>query len=102
MIPAYYFFLVSALLFSIGLWLALTRRNALAVLMGIELILNATNLNLITKGIKGQTFVVFVIIVAAAEAAVALAIILLAYQHYQTVNIENVNQLNENSNESND
>jgi NADH-quinone oxidoreductase subunit K len=80
-----HFLVVSALLFGFGLLAVVTRRNAVALLMGIELILNAANLNLVAfgryvaGGISGQVFGLFVIVLAAAEAAVGLAIILTIY-----------------------
>jgi NADH-quinone oxidoreductase subunit K len=87
--PQHILFL-SALLFSVGIMVVITKRNAIMVLLGIELMLNASNLNLIAfnqlhSGLfDGQFFALFVIIVAVCEAAVGLAIILRAYQYYQT------------------
>ena len=81
-----HFLVVSALLFGFGMLAVVTRRNAVAMLMGIELILNAANLNLVafgryvSGGITGQIFGLFVIVLAAAEAAGGLAIILAIYQ----------------------
>jgi NADH-quinone oxidoreductase subunit K len=81
-----HFLVVGALLFAFGLMTVLTRRNAVALLMGIELILNGANVNLVafnhyvTGGLAGQVFSLFVIVLAAAEAAVGLAIILAIYQ----------------------
>ena len=81
-----HFLVVGAMLFAFGVLTVVTRRNAVAVLMGIELILNAANLNLVAfgryvaGGISGQIFGLFVIVLAAAEAAVGLAIILAIYQ----------------------
>ena len=81
-----HFLVIAALLFAFGLLAVVTRRNAVAVLMGIELILNAATLNLVAfgryvgGGITGQVFTLFVIVLAAAEAAVGLAIILAIYQ----------------------
>jgi NADH:ubiquinone oxidoreductase subunit K len=77
-----HYLLLSAALFSLGIFGVLTRKNAVNVLMGIELILNSANINLIafsrysSHGLDGQMFAVFVIVVAAAEVAVALAIVL--------------------------
>jgi len=96
MIPVSYFLIVSAVLFCIGVAVIITKRNAIVVLMGIELILNAANLNLIAfnrhypDNVQGQVFALFVIVVAAAEAAVALAIVLKVYQYFQTVNLDEV------------
>ena len=89
MIQLQHFLGIAALLFTLGVYTVLTRRNAVAILMGIELILNSANLNLVafnrfTKvGLQGQLFAVFVIIMAAAEAAVALAIVLNLYKNIQ-------------------
>jgi len=81
-----HFLVVGALLFAFGLMTVLTRRNAVALLMGIELILNGANVNLVAfnhyvgGNLAGQIFALFVIVLAAAEAAVGLAIILAIYQ----------------------
>jgi NADH-quinone oxidoreductase subunit K len=96
-----HFVLVSAALFSLGLFAVLTRRNAILVLMGIELILNSANINFIAfarfggTNLDGQAAAVFVIILAAAEAAVALAIVLNIYQRFHTVNVDDINKLKE-------
>ncbi len=96
-----HFLIVSALLFSLGLYGMMTRRNAILVLMSIELILNAANINLIAfsryggVNLDGQAAAVFVIILAAAEAAIALAIVLNIYHRFQTVNIDEVSNLKE-------
>jgi len=95
------YLLLSSLLFSIGLAGALTRRNAILVLIGIELMLNSANLNFIafwryspspTK-LTGIIFAIFSISVAAAEAAVGLAIILAAYRHSKTTDLDKMNSL---------
>ena len=91
--------LLSAFLFAIGLAGALMRRNAILVLIGIELMLNAANLNFIAfwrygphpEALTGMMFVIFSIGVAAAEAAVGLALIISLYRHTKTTNIEEVN-----------
>ncbi|QEQ01731.1 NADH-quinone oxidoreductase subunit NuoK [Thermosynechococcus sp. QKsg1] len=95
-----YVLILAALLFCIGIYGLVTSRNAVRVLMSIELLLNAVNLNLIGfanyldgQQIKGQVFAVFVITVAAAEAAVGLAIILAIYRNRQTVDMEKFNLL---------
>lgn len=93
--------LLSALLFSIGLAGALTRRNAILVLIGIELMLNAANINLIAfwrfgpnpEALTGVMFAIFSISVAAAEAAVGLAIILAVYRHNKTTNLNQIDTL---------
>ena len=96
-----HFLIVSAILFSLGIYGVITRRNAILVLMGIELILNSANINFIAfsrfGGMKldGQAIAVFVIILAAAEAAVALAIVLNIYQRFNTVNVDEINKLRE-------
>ena len=88
---------LSALIFAIGAFGVLVRRNAIIVFLCIELQLNAVNLSFVALsrylGIEGQLFVFFVMTVAAAEAAVGLAIIISIFRHYQTVNVENFNLL---------
>jgi NADH:ubiquinone oxidoreductase subunit K len=87
---------VGGILFSIGLYVALSRRNGVGILMGVELMLNAVNVNLIgfarltesPSPVTGQVFSVFVITVAAAEAAVGLGIILAFYRNKDTLNID--------------
>jgi NADH:ubiquinone oxidoreductase subunit K len=93
--------LLSALLFAIGLAGALTRRNAIIVLIGIELMLNAANLNFIAfwrygpnpEALAGVMLVIFSIAVAAAEAAVGLALIISIYRHYRTINLDRIDSL---------
>jgi NADH:ubiquinone oxidoreductase subunit K len=93
--------LLSALLFAIGLAGALMRRNAILVLIGIELMLNAANLNFIAfwrygpnpEALTGMMFVIFSIGVAAAEAAVGLALIISLYRHIKTTNIDEVTSM---------
>jgi len=95
------YLLLSALLFSIGLAGALLRRNAIIVLIGIELMLNAANLNFIAfwrfgpapEALTGIMFTIFSISVAAAEAAVGLAIILAAFRHSRTTDLDLMNSL---------
>ena len=92
---------VGAMLFAIGLYLALGKRNAIAVLMGVELMLNAVNVTLLgfsrfvvsPRPLDGQVFAVFVIVIAAAEAAVALALAVAVYKHRETVNIDEIDLL---------
>jgi NADH:ubiquinone oxidoreductase subunit K len=101
MTPLLYYLLLSALLFAIGLAGALTRRNAIIVLIGIELMLNAANLNFIAfwrygphpQALTGVMFVIFSIGVAAAEAAVGLALIISIYRHCRTTNLDQLNSL---------
>jgi NADH-quinone oxidoreductase subunit K len=95
MIPLYWWLIVAAALFCIGLYGVLARKNAIAVLMGIELMLNAVNINLVAfwryitpQALTGQVFAIFVITVAAAEAAVGLAIIIAAYRRRDTVVVD--------------
>ncbi len=93
--PAHYTIL-SATLFMIGVIGVLVRRNIIIILMSIELILNAVNINLVAysnqwQNLSGQVFAVFVIAVAAAEAAVGLGIILAFYRNKETVNIDEMN-----------
>jgi NADH-quinone oxidoreductase subunit K len=96
-----HYLILSAVLFSLGLYGVVTRKNAIMVLMGIELILNAANINFIAFSryggmrLDGQAIAVFVIILAAAEAAVALAIVLNIYQRFKTVNVDEINKLKE-------
>ncbi|ARK09923.1 NADH-quinone oxidoreductase subunit NuoK [Fibrivirga algicola] len=91
--------LVAAALFSIGLAVVLTKRHAVVVLMGIELMLNAVNLNLVAFSqydpdrLQGQLFSLFVIVVAAAEAAVALSMIIQVYRHFKTVRLDELTDL---------
>jgi len=98
MTPLYGYLLISALLFAIGLAGAVTRRNGIIVLIGIELMLNAANLNFIAfwrfgphpEALTGIVFVIFSIAVAAAEAAVGLGLIISIYRHYKTANVDQV------------
>jgi NADH:ubiquinone oxidoreductase subunit K len=92
---------VGVLLFSIGLYLALAKRNVVGILMGIELMFNAVSLTLIAfsrfvespQPIAGHVFVVFVITVAAAETAVALALAVVVYRNRGTIDIDQINLL---------
>jgi NADH:ubiquinone oxidoreductase subunit K len=96
-----HFLIVGAILFCLGLAVALSKRNAIGVLMGVELMLNAVNLTLLTfsrftvsaRPVAGHTFVVFVITVAAAEAAVALALAMSVYRNRETVDVDRMNLL---------
>ena len=95
-IPLEHILLLSAALFSIGVLAVISKRHAVVVLMGIELIFNAANLNLVAFSrhdpqlLQGQMFSLFVILVAAAEAAVALAIVLRVYQYFKTANLNQI------------
>ena len=99
-IPLQDFLMISSILFCIGIWGLLNSRNAVRVLMSIELMLNAVNINLMSFSsyidnnlIQGQVFTIFVITVAAAEAAVGLAILLSLYRNRVTVDMESFNLL---------
>ena len=98
MIPLHWYLLVAAGLFAMGTYGVLARRNAVAILMSIELMLNAVNLNLVAfwrylapTTLNGQAFAIFVFTVAAAEAAVGLALIISIYRNRQTVAVEEIN-----------
>jgi NADH-quinone oxidoreductase subunit K len=94
-----HFLVVGAILFCLGLFCVLTRRNAIGILMGIELILNSANLNYVAfaryggGGYDGQLFSIFVIMLAAAEAAIGLAIVLGIYQGFETIEVEATDRL---------
>lgn len=91
------FLLLSAVLFGIGVYGVLVRRNGVLVLMSIELMLNAVNINLVAfgtqHGISGQVFALFVIAVAAAEVGVGLAIVLLIYRNRASIDIDQLDEL---------
>ena len=92
------FLLLGAALFAIGVYGVLARRNGVMVLMSIELILNAVNINLVAFGalhnsVVGQVFALFVITVAAAEVAVGLAIVLLLYRNRQSIDLDEVDAM---------
>ena len=99
MITLQSFLILSAALFCIGLYIVLVRKNAVAILMGIELILNAASISFvafsryISGAITGQIFVIFIIIIAVCEAVVALAIILNIYQNFRTVDVDETKEL---------
>jgi NAD(P)H-quinone oxidoreductase subunit 4L len=100
MLQLQFFLLVAAVLFCIGIFGLIVSRNAIRVLMSVELMLNAVNLNLIAFSnfldsavVRGQVFSVFVITVAAAEAAVGLAIVLGIYRNRSTIDMESFNLL---------
>ena len=100
MVPLEWYLILSAALFCIGAYAVLARRNAIAILMGIELMLNAVNINLVAfwrhvepGGAIGQAFALFVYAVAAAEAAVGLALIIAIWRTRQTVVVEDIDLL---------
>ena len=95
-----HYLVLSAVLFCIGLYGALTRRNAVIVLMCIEIMLNAVNISLVAFSsyivptlLTGQIFAIFVMVVAAAEVAVGVGIILAIYRHFKDIDINNINLL---------
>ena len=99
-IPLSWWLTVSAILFAIGVYGALSRRNAIGILMGIELILNAVNVNLVAfwryiapSQVDGQVFAMIVIAIAAAEAAVGLAIVIAVYRRQKTAVVEDLDLL---------
>jgi NADH:ubiquinone oxidoreductase subunit K len=98
-IPIQHYLIVGAALFSIGLAIVITKRHFIGILLGIELMLNAVNINLVAfsrhdpERLGGQLFALFVIVVAAAEVTVALAIILRVYGRFKTVDPDNVSEL---------
>lgn len=101
MSPLHHYLLLSALLFAIGLAGALTRKNAILVLIGIELMLNAANLNFIAfwrfgpnpQALEGVMFAIFSIAIAAAEAGVGLALIIAIYRHFKTIDLDKISSL---------
>lgn len=100
MIPVSSYLLVGLILFCVGLYGALTKRNAIVVLLSIELMLNAVNVNLVAfakygmfANISGQIFSLFTITVAAAEAAIGLAILIALYRNRSTVNVDDMDLL---------
>jgi NADH:ubiquinone oxidoreductase subunit K len=96
-------FYLSAFLFASGILIALTKKNAIMILLGIELMLNAANLNLVAFNAQnpstndGQFFALFIIVVAVCEAAVGIAIILKAYYYFHTSVPDQINTLKENN-----
>ena len=89
---------LAAIIFTIGMFGVLTRRNAIGILMSLELMFNAVNINLVAfnkyinpDNLTGQIFAIFIIVVAAAEAVVGLAIILLLYRNWKGIDIDRLN-----------
>ena len=98
--PLEHMLLLSAVIFCCGVYTILTRKNAVSILMGVELVLNAANINFVAfsqytriGGIHGNVFTIFVILLAAAEAAVALAIFLNFYNNFSTIDVERAQNL---------
>lgn len=96
-----HYLLLSSILFGLGLFAIITRKNAVLLLMGVELILNSANINFIAfskfgnLNIDGHIAAIFVIMLAAIEVAVALAIVLNIYQNYKHINVDEVDKLKE-------
>jgi NADH-quinone oxidoreductase subunit K len=98
MIPTYWYLMLGTALFTIGVIGVLTRRNVIVILMSIELILNAVNVNLVAfsgyfHSVDGQVFAIFVITDAAAEAAIGLALIIALFRNKETVNADEIDLL---------
>lgn len=95
------YLIIGAILFCLGIFTVLTRRNAISVLMGVELILNSANINYVafshfgSGSTDGQIYAIFVIMLAAAEAAVGLAIVLAIFQLFHTIDVEAAETLRE-------
>jgi len=89
-----HYLIVAAILFSLGIYIVLTRRNAISILLGVELILNSAGLNYVafsrfsSGNVDGQIYTIFIIMLAAAEAAIGLAIVLAIYQIFHTIDVE--------------
>lgn len=94
-----HYIILSAILFGLGIFAIITRKNAILVLMGVELVLNSANINFIAfakfnkLNIEGHIAAIFVIMLAAIEVAVALAIVLNIYQNYKHINIDEIDSL---------
>jgi len=97
----HHYLILGAILFSLGLFTVLTRRNAISILMGVELILNSANINYVafshygSGNLDGQIYAIFVIMLAAAEAAIGLAIVLAIFQIFHTIDVEATETLKE-------
>lgn len=97
--PLNFLLFLGAILFSCGLYVVITRKNVIMVLIGIELMLNAANINLVAFSafdpgeLQGQVFTLFIITVAAAEAAVGLALVVKVYQYFQSSNLTDIKEL---------
>ncbi|MFH0866723.1 MAG: NADH-quinone oxidoreductase subunit NuoK [Bacteroidota bacterium] len=99
-IPLHYFLIIATIMFFIGIYGFLTRRNLITILMSVELILNSVNINFVAFNkflypdrLQGHFFTLFVIAVAAAEAAVAIAIIINIYRNFKSINVEDNDQM---------
>lgn len=89
------FYLLSGWLFCVGLFIIITKKNAIMILMGIELILNAANLNLVASHQEGAMLALFIMVVAICETSVGLAIIIQVYRHFKSVDVSEFNELKE-------
>ena len=99
-IPLQYFLILATIMFFVGVYGFLTRRNLITILMSVELILNSVNINLLAfnrylypNKLEGHFFSLFVIAIAACEAAVAIAIIINIYRRFTTINVEDVSEM---------
>lgn len=98
-IPVSYFLYLGAAIFAIGMAIVIVKKNAIMVLMGVELMLNAANINLVafsrgdTVLLQGQVMAIFVLVVAAAEASVALALVIKVFHHFNTLELDELNKL---------
>src|SRR5512133_2034509 len=99
-IPIQYFLIISTLMFFIGIYGFLTRKNLITMLMSIELILNSVNINFVTfnkylypQNLQGHFFTLIIIAIAAAEAAVAIAIIINIYRNFRSTDVDNVDEM---------
>jgi NADH:ubiquinone oxidoreductase subunit K len=99
-IPLEYFLILATVMFFVGIYGFLTRRNLITILMSVEIILNSVNINFVAFNkylhpdkFEGQFFTLIIVAVAAAEAAVAIAIIINIYRHFNTVNVEDVDEM---------
>ncbi len=95
-----HYLVISAMLFAFGLFAVVTRKNAIVILMGVELMLNAANINFLAfskynGGMEGVMFSLFVIVLAAAEAAIALAIVINIYKTFNTVDVSSIDSMKE-------
>lgn len=99
-IPLSWYLILAAILFAVGVYGALARRNAIAILMSIELMLNAVNINLVAfaryvtpRELTGQIFAIFIMMLAAAEAAVGLGLVLTVYRNLRHIQVDQINLL---------
>jgi len=99
-IPLQYFLVISTLMFFIGIYGFLTRKNLITMLMSIELILNSVNINFVVfnkylypQNLQGHFFTLIIIAIAAAEAAVAIAIIINIYRNFRSIDVDNVDEM---------